>query len=204
MFKQNCSKKIQALVYSDVINKYLFKSFFNIPKLKKSKISIPLKSFTLDDKSVNTNDIKFQMKTFVFFYQFLGNKPFIKCVVKNLMKKQYLVDTDSDEITLKFITTKSIKQYDLLVSFFIENAHKLIKKTNLYSSKVSKSINHAKITLDVPINFVYDLDSLFKHYSPLDLLDFTIPICFYFDKSKLKHDLNYNVFIKHFPFFNYI
>jgi len=204
MFKQNCSKKIQALVYSDVINKYLFKNFFNVPKLKKSKISLPLKRFTLDDKSIDTNDIKFQMKTFVFFYTFLANKPFIKCIVKELMKKQHLVNMDSDNISFKFITTKSQKQYDFLVNFFLENSRKLVNKTNLYASQISKSANHTKMTLNVPISLVYDLDFLFKYYSPLDVLDFTIPICFYFDKSTIKHDINFKVFIKHFPFFNYI
>lgn len=204
MFKQNCSKKLQTLVYSDLINKYQFKNFFNIPKLKKSKISLPLKNFSLDDKSIDTNDIKFQMKTLVLFYTFLGNKPFIKSIVKDLMKKQHLVDTASNDITLKFITTKQIKQYDFLVSLFIENSHKLVSKSNLYASKISSSVIYTKVTLNVPISLVYDLDFLFKYYSPLDVLDFTIPICFYFEKSTVKHDINYNVFVKHLPFFNYI
>lgn len=204
MFNRNCSKKLQALVYADIINKYSFKNFFNIPKLKKSKISVPLKKFALDDKSVDINNIKFQMKTFIILYTFLGNQPFIKSIVKDLMKKQHLVEADSNDITLKFITTSLIQQYDLLINIFIENSHKLVTKSNLFSYKISDSINHRKLTLNVPVNLINDLDLVFKYYSPLDVLDFNIPLCFYFRNSKLKQNINYDVFIKHFPFFNYL
>ena len=69
MINKNFSNKNSYLSKYDLIQKYTLKNIFNVLKIRKVKIHLPISTFlSTTDSSKNSVDLETQVKAYSFFY----------------------------------------------------------------------------------------------------------------------------------------
>ena len=149
----------------DLINKYLLKSIYTIPKLDSIGINFSLlESLKIFNKknSVALAKDDVQIHTFLLLYIFSNYFPFIK------IHKNKNIDDFSNECNLKLFFNQKNQKEIFLKKIFIEAWHslkslKLFKTTTiLQKDKFIIKKNKTNVTVLLPLNCFIEIDDLLQ------------------------------------------
>jgi len=203
-YNYNSNQKFNTYLSNcDLINKYNFKSSYEVPNLKKIIVEVKLKDFLLAYNGFEqdqTNTIS-QIKAYLLMYSLCGFIPYLNCNKNTLSKFSKNSDIN---YSLK-VTFSSLKEKNFfLTSLFVENWSELkldsisiFDKTKIKStSSVSKSFGFSTV---LPGNSFFEVTDLFQKGANIfnsKLLKFHVN--FLISNSRVKHNKN---LIKNLQFF---
>ena len=151
----------------DLINKYLYKNIYYIPKINKIKLSLSLNSlnfvFNENNNMFDKKDTNLRIKYYIFLFFFYLSFPLIKNnVIKGSIKNKSLSENENLFFIILF-KNKFLVQ-ELLSSLFIENFNKLILQNNSCFNKLTyqKGTNTSILKLGVAAEKIYDLSYIFN------------------------------------------
>jgi hypothetical protein len=158
MFKNNFYRS-NYLSKCDLLNKYLLLDVYSCPKVDVIKLNISL--VDLLNEQNDYNELHTKMRTFIVFFLFTFNVPFLK--YQNFIKYNKISYTSNAmdfKLFLNFSKKKIINNF--LISLFLENAENLELNSSLFPIKsiFSDSGNNLKIRLGLPLNNLYSMSYL--------------------------------------------
>ena len=161
MFKNNFYR-LNYLSKCDLLNKYLLKNTYSYPKVDSISLNVSLANLLIAQN--DRNELQMKIRTFMIFFLFTFNLPFLK--YSNFIKynkMNYTSNVTDFKIFINLSKKRIINSF--LISLFIENIDNLKIDNNLISIKsfFLNSSNILKIRLILPLinlyNFFYLTDS---------------------------------------------
>lgn len=164
MLKTNNYTYLDYLNKCDLINKYSFKNYYNVPKIEKFFFDISLETLLskIEENLKEKNGFNYQIESFFLFSLFLFKSPHLKLksASKSSDKKNRgVLSKNNQDIYVLQMRLNSIKQiYALLISIYLE------KKT-LPLISISRSFNIFKDKIVfaqfVPVTRIQGLNYLY-------------------------------------------
>jgi hypothetical protein len=141
MLKTNNYTHLDYLNKCDLISKYSFKNYYNIPKIEKFFFNISLEEILSKvENSKEKKDFNYQIESFFLFSLFLFKSPHLKLKSinkQNDKKNRGILSKNNQESYVLQMRLNCIKQiYALLISIYLEK-----RDLHLISNSKTKSLN---------------------------------------------------------------
>ena len=167
MINKNFSNKNSYLSKYDLIQKYTLKNIFNVLKIRKVKIHLPISTFlSTTDSSKNSVDLETQVKAYSFFYLLTSIKPFLNAKLKVLKSSEKNKELN---YFLSFLFSKETDIQLFLFNIFIESWNKLqIDDIKTFSSNKFKVLQNRQniFTISIPFSLLHSTDSILDTIAP--------------------------------------
>ena len=155
MFKNNFNRSNYLCKY-DLINKYLLTNIYSLPKIESINLNISLTSLLIDQQDYNQLHLK--IKTFIVFFLYTFNIPFLK--YKNFIKYNkvnFTSNVNDFKISVNFSKKRII--HNFLISLLVENIDnlKLIDNLVVIKNIFTDDYNNLKTRIEIPLTNLHNL-----------------------------------------------
>ena len=158
MLKNNFYRPNYLCKY-DLMYKYLLTNVYSFPKIESINIDVSLTALLVDQNDYNQLHAK--IKTFIVFFLYTFNLPFLK--YKNFIKYNkvnFTSNVNDFKICINFSKKKVI--HNFLLSLFVENIDnlKLINNLIVMRNIFTDDYNNLKTRLEIPLVNLYNISYL--------------------------------------------
>ena len=198
--KNSLTIQTNYLLTCDYINKYDLKNIYKKPKIQSILITCKLKTLinAFNLKNISEKNIEIQIKSFLLFYLYSTQIPFINN--KIIISKKLINNKLNYLIKINLNTVNDINTF--LLTLFIENS-KIFSLNNIKLLKTFKQTetgSNKNFFIKLPLNLFYDFNYILKNIiTKINTKNLFFNIYF---KLNLNMKLNnFNKLISNLPYF---
>lgn len=179
----------QYLQKSDLLNKYLIKSVYKMPKVSGIILQFNLKNFI---KSCSNSSSSLEIESYLLFYLLYSLSPYLTFNLSTLNRS--VNKLESGDYTFKVFIREDKDVYSFLYTFFLGSFYTFKKITS------SQSIfNKFCYNISLPSSFFLELEDFIRKQENygIDLDSFFIDVSLLFENTgqpEIKHNIICNIF----------